>query len=74
MSELSQQNGGATAIAEDTDVSLDWGDGNNVRSCSLPRVRRKKILEIRQQLIEGRYDIDKRLNAVLDRLLEELAT
>jgi len=37
-------------------------------------LRKKKILEIRQQLIEGKYDIDKRLNIALDRLIEDLIT
>jgi hypothetical protein len=31
-----------------------------------------KILKIRKQLAEGTYDINKRLNVVLDRLLEDL--
>jgi hypothetical protein len=39
---------------------------------SLPRVRRKKILEVREQLVEGAYNIDKRLNTVLDRIFEDL--
>lgn len=72
MTVSSQQNCGATAQAENTDVSLNCGNGNEVLICSLPRVREKKILEVREQLVEGTYDIDKRLNAVLDRLLEDL--
>jgi hypothetical protein len=40
--------------------------------CSLPRVRKNKIHEVRQQLAEGTYDIDKQLNAVLDRILEDI--
>ena len=84
MSGLSQQNTESTVIAENTDISLNlnWGDGNKARGRitapalqnirSLPRVRKKKILEVWRQLVEGTYDIDKRLNAVLDRLLEDL--
>lgn len=72
MSISGQQNCGATAIAENTDALLNWGNGNDVRTCPPPRYRRKKILAIRQQLREGKYDIDRRLNVVLDRLLEEL--
>lgn len=66
MSYLCKQNTGLTVVAENTDVFLDWVFGNKVR------VRKNKILEIRQQIDEGTYDIDKRLNAVLDRLLEDL--
>ncbi len=79
---LSQQNTESTVIAENTDVSSNWGAGNNARGRitapvlqnirSLPQVRKNKILEVRQQLVEGTYDIDMRLNAVLDRLLEDL--
>lgn len=72
MSGLSQQNCGAAAQTENTDVSLNCGNGNEVLICLLPRAHKKKILEVRQQLVEGTYDIDKRLNAVLDRLLEDL--
>jgi len=82
MSVLSQQNTESAVRAENTDVSLNCGDGNKARGRiaawalqnirSLPRVRKKKILEVRQQLVAGTYDIDKRLNAVLDRLLEDL--
>ncbi len=74
MSVLSQQNDGGTAQAENTDVSLNCGDDNKVRICSLPQVRKKKILEVRQQLIEDRYDINGRLNLVLDHLLEDFVT
>ena len=42
----------------------------NIRS--LARVRKNKIHEVRQQLVEDTYDIDKRLNAVLDIFLEDI--
>jgi hypothetical protein len=82
MSDLSQQNTESTVIAENTGISLNWGTVNKTRKRitasalhkinSLPLVRKKKILGVRHQLMEGTYDIDKRLNAVLDHLLEEL--
>jgi hypothetical protein len=82
MSDLSQQNTVATIIAENTDVYLDWDSGNKSQGRitapalqkihSLPPIRKKKILNIRQQLVKGTYNIDKRLNAILDQLLEEL--
>jgi hypothetical protein len=34
---------------------------------------REKVLVIRQQLIEGNYDFDTRLNIALDRLFENLS-
>lgn len=36
--------------------------------------RREKVLTIRQQLAEGKYDINERLNVAFDKILENLAT
>lgn len=82
MSVLSQQNIESTVIAENADISLNWGAGNKARGRItapalqnirlLPRARKEKILEVREQLVGGTYEIDKRLDAVLDRLLEDL--
>ena len=82
MSDLSQQNTESTVMAENTGVSLNYGSISKARVTtanptiqnihSLPRVRKSKILKVRQQLAEGTYDIDKRLNAVIDRLLEDI--
>ena len=41
---------------------------------SLPEVRRKKILDIRQQLTEGKYNLSERLDVALDKVLEDLTT
>ena len=37
------------------------------------RTRRKRVWAVRRQLKQGRYDVDSRLAAVLDRVLEEVA-
>jgi hypothetical protein len=42
------------------------------RIACLPEVRRDKILSVRRQLTEGRYDLGGRLDTVLDRVLEDL--
>ena len=39
---------------------------------SLPEVRRKKIMDVRQQLTEGKYDLRQRLDIALDKVLEDL--
>jgi len=39
---------------------------------SLPEVRQKKILNIRQEITKGRYGVNDRLDAAIDRVLEEL--
>ena len=82
MPDLSQQNNESTVIAENTDVyfGLEFRQQisrqNNhfgiATIHSLPPARKKKIFKVRQQLAEGTYDIDERLNVALDRLLEEL--
>ncbi len=41
---------------------------------SLPQVRQEKVLDLRQQLTEGRYNLGQRLDIALDRVLEELTT
>jgi hypothetical protein len=37
------------------------------------RMRRKRVWVVRRQLQQGRYDIDSRLAAVLDRVLEDVS-
>lgn len=39
---------------------------------SLPEVRKEKVLNVRHQLTEGQYDINKRLNIALDKVLEDI--
>jgi anti-sigma28 factor (negative regulator of flagellin synthesis) len=78
----SQKNNASTIIAENTDVYLDLGSGNKSQSrittLALQKIhspspfRKKKILKVRQQLAEGTYDIDRRLNVILDHLLVAL--
>ncbi|MBN2315102.1 MAG: flagellar biosynthesis anti-sigma factor FlgM [Sedimentisphaerales bacterium] len=41
---------------------------------SLPEVRQEKILDVRQQLTEGRYDLNGRLDLAIDRVLENLTS
>jgi hypothetical protein len=80
MSVSSQPKNKSTVIADNAAFSSNWSDGDGVRkkntapanSHTRRRIRVKKVLTVRQQLAEGRYDLDKRLDAVLDRLLETL--
>jgi len=39
---------------------------------SLPEVRKEKVLDVRRQLTEGKYDLDERLDVALDKVLEHL--
>ena len=41
---------------------------------SLPEVRKEKILDVRRQLTEGKYELNDRLNIALDKVLEDLTT
>ncbi len=44
------------------------------RIASLPELRREKVLDIRRQLTEGKYNLNERLDVALDRVLDELTT
>ena len=39
---------------------------------SLPEVRKEKVLDVRRQLTEGKYNLDERLDVALDKVLEYL--
>ncbi|UCG59016.1 MAG: flagellar biosynthesis anti-sigma factor FlgM [Phycisphaerales bacterium] len=39
---------------------------------SLPEIRREKVLDLRQQLTEGRYNVSERLDVALDKVLEDI--
>ena len=38
----------------------------------LPDIRREKILDVRQQISEGRYNLNERLDVAVDKVLEDL--
>jgi len=40
----------------------------------LPEIRREKVLNLRREITEGRYDLAERLDVALDRVLEDLTT
>ena len=44
------------------------------RIASLPEVRKKKVLDVRRQLTEGKYDLSSRFDVALDKALEDLTT
>lgn len=43
-----------------------------MRIASLPEMRQKKVLDVRQQICDGSYDVNNRLDAVLEKVLEEI--
>jgi hypothetical protein len=82
MSVLCQRNNESTAIVRKRDISSNWGAGIKTRrSITAPAMhlldtlapsRRDKVLLVRRQIAEGTYDLDQRMDAVLDRLLQDL--
>ncbi|RPJ39357.1 MAG: flagellar biosynthesis anti-sigma factor FlgM [Planctomycetaceae bacterium] len=42
------------------------------RIASLPEVRREKVLQVRRQITQGRYDVTERLDLALEKVLEDL--
>ena len=79
MSFSSQQKDGTAVIVRNTAIHLSKGVGYKARgritapamqnTPSLSRIRKKKVLAVRQQLAEGRYNLDERLDAALEHLL-----
>jgi len=41
---------------------------------SLPEIRKEKVLRVRRQLTEGKYNLNERLDIALDKVLEDLTT
>jgi hypothetical protein len=41
---------------------------------SLPEIRREKVLDVRRQLTEGKYDLNERLDVALEKVLDDLTT
>jgi hypothetical protein len=41
---------------------------------SLPEIRKEKVLDVRRQLTEGKYNLDERLDVALEKVLEHLTT
>ena len=41
---------------------------------SLPEIRKDKVLDVRRQLTDGRYDLNERLNIAMDKVLEDLTS
>ena len=39
---------------------------------SLPEVRKDKVLNVRRQITDGKYDLNKRLSIALDKVIEDL--
>jgi anti-sigma28 factor (negative regulator of flagellin synthesis) len=79
---LSRQKHKSTVIVENTETPLSEGTGNKDQerittptlqnNPSLPQIREKKVFAIKQQLAEGRYDLDEGLDAVVESLLVNL--
>jgi hypothetical protein len=44
------------------------------RIASMPDVRCEKVLEVRQSISKGQYELNERLDRVLERVLEDLKT
>ena len=82
MSDSGQQNNEPKEIPENAGDSINWVTVKNSKSKAasstlqddhlLPQIRKRKVLKVRHQLSEGKYDIGMRLNVVIDRLLEDI--
>jgi hypothetical protein len=82
MSVLGREKHKSTVIVENAEIPLSEDPSNQARGKltapplqnipSLSSGRKEKILAVRQQLAEGRYDLDESLDAVVESLLVNL--
>jgi len=80
MSVLSRQKGREAVIVKRTKIPWSEGGRNKARGRvtvlgmqnipPLLRVHKMKVLAVRQQLVEGSYDFEERLDTAVDRLIE----
>jgi anti-sigma28 factor (negative regulator of flagellin synthesis) len=70
--------GGIESRISDIRDNKSWSKmsrrGAKMAASASEKRRNAKIHQIRQQLTDGKYDTSKRLNGVLDKLLEVLVT
>jgi anti-sigma28 factor (negative regulator of flagellin synthesis) len=69
---------------KNTDSSLNWSSNSGFQGKTATMlvlnngismdIRMEKVLAVRQQLADGIYSMDKRLDATLDRLLKDINT
>jgi hypothetical protein len=84
MQVLTECRGVATISGENTECTIAEVSGRELQSritppmlqklASLPPARIVRILEVREQLAKGTYDLDERLDAVLEHLLKAITT
>ena len=76
-------NPGRDSLAPDEDIMMEQilenihttPIGQLLRKiATLPEVRQEKILNVRQQLTEGKYDLNERLDVAIDKVLEHLTS
>ena len=79
MSVLTLFRDGSIAVAESITSSIADAFSDNTRPeitppmlASLPKASRKKVIRLRQQLACGTYDLDERLDTVLERILADI--
>jgi hypothetical protein len=79
MEVLSLRIDGTVAVVESITKAIADAFGDNIEEqisdaeiVSIPSAKRKKVLEIRRQLALDAYDIDERLDAVLERILMDI--
>jgi hypothetical protein len=78
MSCLVLERDGTVGVFYSITSTIDDKFGDNVRPetspmiASLTKVRRNKVIRLRRQFARGTYDLDERLDAVLERILMDI--
>lgn len=74
---FSGPNSASALLREKTKTTLSDIYGTDAKpevTDQLARVRKEKVLAIRQQLAVGKYDLGERLDFALDKLIEDIIT
>ena len=74
-----QQTGEGLTVGDDVLMEQILENINNTpigqvlsKIAALPDTRRGKILDVRHQLVRGEYDLNERLDVVLEKVLEDI--
>ena len=84
MQVLSECEDVATISGENTESTMAGAPDSNMflvitpsmmqKIASLPQIRKEKVLGVWNQIVQGTYDLDERLDVVIDHLLADIKT
>jgi hypothetical protein len=71
---VGENTGSTITEAIDSNIPLEITPSMKRKAASLPQVRIEKVIGVWAQIAQGTYDLDERLDIVLDRILKDINT